>query len=159
MPPMRPKPMPWGEIIMLTANMSLECPALITVKLIDSKWKLLILWELSHGDCRFGDILKNIGGIRQKVLTQSLRSLEADGLVSRQVYAEVPPRVEYSVTDLARDLAKVLDVMGEWGIKYAEMKAGHAIEWHFSGKSDRNAVRDDRRLRRELGSGHNELTS
>ena len=111
---------------------SLECPALITVRLVNSKWKLFILWELSRGDRRFGDILKNVHGISQKVLTQSLRSLEADGLVSRNVYAEVPPRVEYAMTDLARDLAKVLDVMGEWGIKYAEMKSGHAIEWHFN---------------------------
>ncbi|MCL1902121.1 MAG: helix-turn-helix transcriptional regulator [Alphaproteobacteria bacterium] len=112
-------------------QMSLECPALITVKLVNSKWKLLILWELSHGVCRFGDLLKNINGVSQKVLTQSLRSLENDGLVSRQVYAEIPPRVEYSMTDLARDLSKILDIMGDWGIKYAETRAGAPIKWHF----------------------------
>ncbi|MCL2538095.1 MAG: helix-turn-helix transcriptional regulator [Alphaproteobacteria bacterium] len=117
---------------MSLAEKSLECPALITVKLVDSKWKLLILWELSHGVCRFGDILKNIDGISQKVLTQNLRSLESDGLISRKVYAEVPPRVEYTLTDLARDLAKVLDIMGEWGIKYAELKTDHPIKWYFN---------------------------
>ncbi|MCL2017306.1 MAG: helix-turn-helix transcriptional regulator [Alphaproteobacteria bacterium] len=98
------------------------CPAEVTVNLIDSKWKLLILWELSQGVRRFSDILKKIDGISQKMLTQSLRSLEADGLVSRQVYAEVPPRVEYSMTDLAHDLAKILDVMGDWGQKYLAIK-------------------------------------
>jgi len=99
-----------------------KCPAEITVKLVGSKWKLLILWELSQGICRFTDLLKNVSGISQKVLTQSLRSLEADNLVSRHVYAEVPPRVEYSMTDIAHDLAKILDIMGDWGEKYAKMK-------------------------------------
>jgi len=98
------------------------CPAEVTIKLVGNKWKLLILWELSHNVHRFGDLLKKIPGISQKVLTQSLRSLEADGLVSRRVYAEVPPRVEYSMTVLARDLSKVLDIMGAWGIKYMAMK-------------------------------------
>ncbi|MDR1826679.1 MAG: helix-turn-helix transcriptional regulator [Rickettsiales bacterium] len=107
---------------MLPENNSHICPAEVTVGLVGRKWKLLILWELSHGVCRFGDILKNIEGISQKVLAQNLRSLEADGLVSRKAYAEVPPRVEYSMTPLARDLAKVLDIMGEWGLKYLEQR-------------------------------------
>ena len=108
----------------LIINQSFKCPAEITVKLVGRKWKLLILWELSRGACRFGDLLKNIEKISQKVLTQSLRSLEADGLVSRKVYTEIPPRVEYAMTDVARDLSKVLDAMGNWGMKYMELKTG-----------------------------------
>jgi len=98
-----------------------QCPAKIVVKLVGSKWKPTILWQLSHGGlCRFGDLLKSMKGISQKVLTQSLRAMEADGLITRKVYAEVPPRVEYSMTDIAHDLTKVLDVMGDWGIKYVK---------------------------------------
>jgi len=107
---------------MLPVNKHQKCPAETVIKLIGNKWKLLILWELSHGICRFSDLLKIITGISQKVLTQSLRALEADNLVSRQVYAEVPPRVEYSMTPLARDLAQVLDIVGDWGIKYEAMR-------------------------------------
>jgi DNA-binding HxlR family transcriptional regulator len=98
-----------------------ECPAEITISLIGNKWKLLILRELSFGTKRFGELLRKVVGISQKVLTQSLRSMEEDGLVSRKVYAEVPPKVEYTMTDLARDLSKLLDLMADWGLKYRAM--------------------------------------
>jgi DNA-binding HxlR family transcriptional regulator len=99
-----------------------KCPAEITICLIGNKWKLLILRELSFGTKRFGELLRSVVGISQKVLTQSLRSMEEDGLVSRKVYAEVPPKVEYNMTDLAKDLSKVLDLMGDWGLKYQSLQ-------------------------------------
>jgi DNA-binding HxlR family transcriptional regulator len=98
-----------------------ECPAEITICLIGNKWKLLILRELSFGTKRFGELLRKVVGISQKVLTQSLRSMEEDGLISRKVYAEVPPKVEYAMTALARDLSKLLDLMADWGLKYRAM--------------------------------------
>ncbi|GBR73883.1 transcriptional regulator MarR family [Candidatus Termititenax aidoneus] len=95
-----------------------SCPAEITICLIGNKWKLLILRELSFGTKRFGELLRKVVGISQKVLTQSLRSMEEDGLISRKVYAEVPPKVEYTMTALAKDLSKLLDLMADWGLKY-----------------------------------------
>ncbi|MCL2330943.1 MAG: helix-turn-helix transcriptional regulator [Proteobacteria bacterium] len=96
----------------------LHSPAEITIGLIKSKWKVLILRELRSGTKRFGELLRNLGGVSQKVLTQNLRALEDDGLVCRKVYAEVPPRVDYSMTVVALDLHNILVQMREWGIKY-----------------------------------------
>ncbi|MDR1453585.1 MAG: helix-turn-helix transcriptional regulator [Candidatus Margulisbacteria bacterium] len=101
---------------------STKCPAEITICLIGNKWKLLILRELSFGTKRFGELLRSVVGISQKVLTQSLRSMEEAGLVSRKVYAEVPPKVEYNMTALARDLSKLLDLMADWGLKYQALR-------------------------------------
>ncbi|MDR3126481.1 MAG: helix-turn-helix transcriptional regulator [Rickettsiales bacterium] len=103
---------------MQCAKKHFVCPAEITVCLIGSKWRLLILKELSGGTRRFGDLLNGLAGISKKVLASNLRAMEADGLVSRRVYAEVPPRVEYSMTDTAKDLSRILDFMGDWGAKY-----------------------------------------
>lgn len=95
-----------------------ECPVATTVQLIGSKWKLLILRNLMARPWRFNELKRSIDGISQKVLTDTLRSLEADGIVSRTVYAEVPLRVEYSLTELGETLRPVLKSMENWGIEY-----------------------------------------
>lgn len=94
------------------------CPVEITLSLIGDKWKVLVLRELINGTKRFGELKKSIGSISQKVLTQQLRSMEEDGLVERKVYAEVPPRVEYSLTKDGFSLKPILDSMMEWGEQY-----------------------------------------
>ncbi len=98
----------------------LQCPVETTLTLIGDKWKVLILRELMGGTKRFGELKKSIGSITQKVLTSQLRAMETSGLVNRKVYAEVPPRVEYSLTDIGRSLKPVLDVMMQWGKWYQE---------------------------------------
>ena len=96
------------------------CPVETTLTLIGDKWKVLILRDLINGTKRFGELKKSIGSISQKVLTQQLRSMEDDGLVERKVYAEVPPRVEYSLTETGSSLKPILDSMWVWGEKYKE---------------------------------------
>ena len=86
--------------------------------LIGSKWKVLILRDLMPGTKRFGELRRSIGSVSQKVLTAQLRDMEACGLVDRRVYAEVPPRVEYSLTELGRSLRPILDAMWAWGEAY-----------------------------------------
>lgn len=95
-----------------------HCPVATTVGLIGNKWKLLILRELLSGTKRFGELRNGIPGISQKVLTQNLRSMEEDGIIERQVYAEVPPRVEYFLSDVGNSLRPIVDVMAEWGLGY-----------------------------------------
>ena len=96
------------------------CPVETTLTLIGDKWKVLILRDLLDGTKRFGELKKSVGGVSQKVLTAQLRDMEDSGLVSRKVYAEVPPRVEYSLTDLGRSLQPILDAMRNWGTEYKE---------------------------------------
>lgn len=94
------------------------CPVETTLTLIGNKWKVLILRDLISGTKRFGELQRSIGKISQKVLTSNLREMEADALVERKVYAEVPPRVEYSLTDLGRSLKPILDSLWTWGETY-----------------------------------------
>ena len=94
------------------------CPVATTVQLIGSKWKLLILRDLLSRPWRFNELRRDLEGVSQKVLTDSLRALEADGIVRRTVYPEVPPRVEYSLTELGRSLQPILDAMKVWGEQY-----------------------------------------
>ena len=94
------------------------CPIEVTLQLIGTKWKVLIIRELLESTKRFSELQRSIGGVSQKVLTANLRAMEECGLVNRKVYAEVPPRVEYSLTDLGRSLKSVLNVMVEWGEGY-----------------------------------------
>ena len=94
------------------------CPVEITLLLIGDKWKVLILRDLMTGTKRFGELKKSIGSVSQKVLTSQLRDMEDKGLVSRKVYAEVPPRVEYSLTELGKSLEPILDAMQSWGTDY-----------------------------------------
>lgn len=104
---------------MLTKEELPECPVATTVQLIGNKWKLLILRNLIYsGKQRFSDFLKTIPAISKKVLTDNLRSLENDGLIEREVFAEVPPRVEYSLSDLGKSLKPVLDALRDWGNDY-----------------------------------------
>ncbi len=94
------------------------CPVETTLTLIGDKWKVLILRDLLPGTRRFGELKKSVGNVSQKVLTAQLRAMEASGLVSRKVYAEVPPRVEYTLTELGRSLSPILDAMKTWGEGY-----------------------------------------
>lgn len=104
---------------MLVEDESLKCPVATTVKLIGNKWKLLIIRDLIYNDKqRFTDFLKTIPLISKKVLTDNLRALEKDGLIERQVFAEIPPRVEYSLSPLGHSLKPILDAMQEWGSRY-----------------------------------------
>ena len=94
------------------------CPVETTLTLIGDKWKVLILRDLMPGTKRFGELKKSVGNVSQKVLTAQLRAMEESGLVHREVYAEVPPRVEYSLTELGKSLRPVLDSIQAWGEGY-----------------------------------------
>ncbi len=107
---------------MLTKEEMPACPVATTVALIGSKWKLLIMRSLLSRPWRFNELKKDLEGISQKVLTDSLRSMEADGLLTRTVYPEVPPRVEYTLTELGYSLRPILEAMRVWGEDY---KAAH----------------------------------
>ena len=103
---------------MLTKEEMPACPVATTVALIGSKWKLLILRNLMARPWRFNELKKDLNGVSQKVLTDSLRSLEEDGIVTRTVYPEVPPRVEYALSDLGESMRPIIDVMRQWGLEY-----------------------------------------
>lgn len=96
------------------------CPVETTLSLIGDKWKVLILRDLITGTKRFGELKKSIGTVSQKVLTAQLRNMEENGLVHREVYAEVPPRVEYSLTELGQSLKPILDALQNWGEEYKQ---------------------------------------
>jgi len=95
-----------------------DCPVETTLMLISDRWKVLIIRDLLEGTKRFGELKKSIGNISQKVLTANLRSMEDSGLLTRKVYAEVPPKVEYTLTETGYSLQPILDAMKEWGIHY-----------------------------------------
>ena len=99
------------------------CPVETTLMLISNKWKVLILRDLLSGTKRFGELKKSITGISQKVLTSNLREMEEDGLLNREVFAEVPPRVEYSLTETGESLSMVLKKKKKWGKNYQKMKS------------------------------------
>jgi len=103
---------------MLTKDELPECDVATTVSIIGSKWKLLILRNLMIRTWRFNELRKSLEGISQKVLTDSLRSLEEDGIIIRTVYPEVPPRVEYALSDLGTSMRPILDAMESWGNEY-----------------------------------------
>ncbi len=94
------------------------CPVETTLTLIGDKWKVLIIRDLLPGTKRFGELKKSIGSVSQKVLTSQLRQMEESGLLTRTVYPEVPPRVEYTLTELGRSLSPVLDALCRWGEEY-----------------------------------------
>ncbi|HEX8087899.1 MAG TPA: helix-turn-helix domain-containing protein [Blastocatellia bacterium] len=97
-----------------------NCPAEITLTVIGGRWKVLLLYHLFQGVKRFSELQRALPGITQKMLTQQLREMERDGLVHREVYPEVPPKVEYSMTALGMTLEPVIRAMCEWGLKYKE---------------------------------------
>ena len=93
------------------------CPVATTLMLIGDKWKVLIIRDLVDGTKRFNELKRSVGAY-QKVLTENLRSMESDGLITRTAYAEIPPRVEYDLTELGKTLSPILDAMVEWGVFY-----------------------------------------
>lgn len=103
---------------MLTKQELPFCPVATTVDLIGNKWKLLIMRELLTGTKRFNELHRAVEGISQKVLTENLRKMEEDKLIRRKVYAEVPPRVEYSLSELGNSLRPIIDAMSDWGTDY-----------------------------------------
>lgn len=106
---------------MLTKDELPECPVQTTVQLIGSKWKLLIMRNLLVRPWRFNELHKSLEGISQKVLTDSLRSMEEDGIITRTVYPEVPPRVEYALSELGESMQPIIKALEAWGAAY---KAG-----------------------------------
>ncbi|MEI2987984.1 MAG: helix-turn-helix domain-containing protein [Oscillospiraceae bacterium] len=94
------------------------CPVETTLMLIGDKWKVLILRDLRNGTKRFGELKKSVTGISQKVLTANLRNMEENGLLTREVFPEVPPRVEYTLTELGHSMEPILDAMDKWGTAY-----------------------------------------
>lgn len=100
------------------------CPVETTLMLISDRWKVLIIRDLLDGTKRFGELKKSIGNVSQKVLTANLRSMEDSGLLTRKVYPEVPPRVEYTLTETGYSLKPILDAMVVWGTEYKQKKGG-----------------------------------
>ena len=110
-----------GTVIPMLSLVDLPaCPVETTLTLISDKWKVLILRDLMPGTKRFGELKNSIGHVSQKVLTSQLRQMEESGLLTRKVYAEVPPRVEYTLTDLGCSLKPIMDAMWTWGEQYQE---------------------------------------
>ena len=106
---------------MLTREELPDCPVATTVQLIGNKWKLLILRNLLARPWRFNEMLRSIPGISQKVLTDNLRSLENDGIITRTVFPEVPPRVEYARSELGDSVRPIIDAMQAWGLNYQQL--------------------------------------
>lgn len=107
---------------MMTKEEMPACPVATTVALIGSKWKLLIMRNLMMRPWRFNELKKSLEGVSQKVLTDSLRSMESDGLITRTVYPEVPPRVEYALSELGESMCPIMKAMEEWGVAYKEQQ-------------------------------------
>jgi len=105
-----------------------DCPVATTVSLIGSKWKLLILRNLLARPWRFNELKNSLDGISQKVLTDSLRSMENDGIITRTVYPEIPPRVEYALSDIGESMRPIIAAMAEWGEGYKEIIKGSSQE-------------------------------
>ena len=105
-----------------------DCPVATTVQLLGSKWKLLILRNLLARPWRFNELRRDLEGISQKVLTDSLRSLEEDGIITRSVYPEVPPRVEYAMSELGESMRPIIDAMAEFGIRSKELSRKNTEE-------------------------------
>lgn len=101
-------------------NRKIVCPILQTIAMISDKWKVLILYHLRDGKKRFSELRRSLQGVTQRVLTHQLRALEQDGLIRREVFAEVPPRVEYELTELGMTLIPLLDKFEEWATEHAD---------------------------------------
>ena len=106
---------------MMTKEEMPACPVATTVQLIGSKWKLLILRNLRMRPWRFNELRRDLAGVSQKVLTDSLRAMEDDGIITRTVYPEIPPKVEYALSPLGESMSPILDAMAQWGTTYQQM--------------------------------------
>jgi len=114
----------FDTMIELTPQTGLaECPTEAALAVIGGRWKVPILWHLRRGTLRFGELSRLLGAVTQKMLTQQLRELERDGIVHRRVFPEVPPRVEYSLTDFGTSLSPLLDALSAWGERFLRNKA------------------------------------
>ncbi|MDR3594481.1 helix-turn-helix domain-containing protein [Clostridium sp.] len=102
-------------------NMEYDCPMNVVINILSGKWKIAILWHLSKGTIRFNELQRLLVGITQKTLTMQLRELESDGIIYREVYAEVPPRVEYRLTEIGESIKPILSSMCEWGKDYNKL--------------------------------------
>lgn len=119
--------------------LSKNCPITVVQDVVAGKWKLLIIWRLKGGTMRFGELQRSLGDIRQSTLTIQLKELERDGLIHREVYNEVPPKVEYSLTAVGKELLKAMARLGEWGFYYIDyLKQGGPV-----GESDNIQVAED----------------
>jgi DNA-binding HxlR family transcriptional regulator len=98
------------------------CPMGVAIGMLGGKWKLAVVWRLQGGTMRFNELNRSLGEVTPKVLAQQLKELEADGIVSRLAFAEIPPRVEYGLTDTGRSLAPVLDSLCAWGKDYLALR-------------------------------------
>lgn len=127
----------------------LECPILTTITMISDKWKVVILCKLRGGTLRFNELMRALKGVSQRVLTQQLRELEYDGLINRTIYAEVPPRVEYSLSTLGESLVPVLDQLELWARSHCEeilqARAAHLANVAGTAKSASRAAVTSRR--------------
>ncbi len=97
---------------------TINCPVALAQSILAGKWKLVVVWRLKDGAMRFGELQRSILGIKQSSLTQQLRELEADGIVHREIFKQIPPKVEYSLTDIGKQLIQVLYSFGAWGTQY-----------------------------------------
>lgn len=118
---------------MITAIEINRCPVELTLDVIGGKWKPLIIFYLQPGTLRFGELQRQMPRVTRRMLTQHLRELEADGMIHRQVYAQVPPKVEYSLTDAGRRLGSVLDAMLAFGLWYGEARQNFVAEREIVG--------------------------
>jgi DNA-binding HxlR family transcriptional regulator len=119
----------------------------LTLQVIGGKWKPIIIYHLGNeGTLRFGELTRSIGGITQKMLTQQLRELEKDNLVNRKVYNQVPPKVEYSLTDLGKSLMPILDQLRDWGIGYEDALIGDSFETEGYESREMRAKAEDQPL-------------
>jgi DNA-binding HxlR family transcriptional regulator len=117
------KPFHTGGIFMAkSVNIAEQCPINIALNMLSGKWKMAILWQVTKGTVRFNELQRLLVSITQKTLTQQLRELEQDGLISRQVYAEVPPKVEYRLTELGKTIIPVLNFLCQWGKDYQKKR-------------------------------------
>ncbi len=108
--------------------LDLNCPIGTTINVLGGKWKILILFSLSQGTKRFNELRREIPGVTQRMLTNQLRELENDKIISRKIYPEVPPKVEYALTDIGKTLAPVLDALKKWGQCYVRKMADSNTE-------------------------------
>ncbi|MCK9631586.1 MAG: helix-turn-helix transcriptional regulator [Methanoregula sp.] len=109
---------------------SYHCPVEAALDVIGGKWKPLILWALGNNVLRFNELQKGLPGVNTKMLTKQLRELEEDGIITRKVYAEVPPRVEYTITDFGKTLIPILQALCDWGAEYLGVNGTEASRCH-----------------------------
>ena len=105
------------KIVEKKVNTVCDCPITASISIVGGKWKPIIIWILIDGPKRFGELHKTIPGIALKVLSRHLKELEADGIITRKVYAQIPPKVEYTLTEKGRSLNDVMELLAEWGRK------------------------------------------